>query len=277
MKNNKTKGWKKDLPIHIVLGFLVFFTFYLLVFLFITSFKDIFQFVYHFWGVTFPLHFSNYVDAWGQVYPYLLNSAVVSISSLAGVLILASLSAYAFARFSFPGKEILFFAIISLLMIPWILTLIPRFLLVRDLGLLNTRWALILNYVAGGQIFAIFILRSFFASLPEEFFEAARIDGASEIQCFVKILLPLSKPILITIAIMNLINTWNNYIWPLVTLSDDKLWTIPLGLFAFQGRYATLWGPLFAGYLIASIPLIVLFFFTMRYFIAGLSSGALKM
>jgi ABC-type glycerol-3-phosphate transport system permease component len=197
---------------------------------------------------------------------------------MVGVLIIASVTAFVFARYNFPGKEFLFFAILALLMIPGILTLVPAFLLVKGFGLLNTYWALILPYVAGGQIFAIFVLRSFIASLPEELFESARLDGASMWHLYSKITLPLSKPILVTIAIMNILSTWNDYIWPLVTIPDGNKWTVSVGIVSFGSQYAGLqnWGPMFAGYVIASIPLIILFMFTMRYFIAGLTSGAIK-
>ncbi|MGB9681389.1 MAG: carbohydrate ABC transporter permease, partial [bacterium] len=135
-----------------------------------------------------------------------------------------------------------------------------------------------LPYISGGQVFGIFILRSFIASLPEELFESARVDGASTLQTFFSIAIPLSKPILVTVAIMNILGTWNDYVWPLVTIPDGRLWTITVGIVSFSSQYGGLemWGPMFAGYVIASIPLIILFFFTMRYFIAGLTSGALK-
>ena len=197
---------------------------------------------------------------------------------MVGVLLVASISGFIFARYDFPGREVLFFAILALLMIPGVLTLVPAFLLVKDLGLLNTYWALILPYIAGGQIFAIFILRSFIASLPEELFEATRLDGATTLQIFRFLVVPLSKPILVTIAIMNVLGTWNDYIWPLVTIPDSKLWTVSVGVVSFGSSFRGLesWGPMFAGFVLASIPLVVLFLFTMRHFIAGLTSGAIK-
>jgi multiple sugar transport system permease protein/raffinose/stachyose/melibiose transport system permease protein len=272
------KELKHDFPIHIFLIILGILTFYPFVFTIITSFKDNFQFIHNFWGITWPLHLSNYTDAWSRISRYILNSAIVTTSSAFGVLAIASISAFVFARFNFPGREFLFLCILSLLMIPGILTLVPAFLLVKRLGLLNTYWVLILPYISGGQVFAIFILRSFIASLPEELFEAARVDGATTFQSFFSIAVPLSKPILVTVAIMNVLSTWNDYVWPLVTIPDGRMWTITVGIVSFSSQYGGLemWGPMFAGYVIASIPLIVLFFFTMRYFIAGLTSGALK-
>jgi len=272
------KAIKKDLTKHIVLIIAGLLTFYPFVFEIQTSFKSSFQFQHEFWLPMWPPELANYRDAFSQTRTYLVNSFIVSGASVIGVLALASLSAYTFARFDFPGREFLFMLILGLLMIPGILTLVPRFLLIRDLGLIGTRGALIVPYIAGGQVFAIFILRSFIASLPEELFEAARIDGASNIRIFLTIAMPLCKPILVTIAVMNILGTWNDFIWPLVTLPDSSLWTITIGIVNFTGHYQGLeaWGPMFAGYVIASIPLIVLFIFTMRAFISGLTSGAIK-
>ncbi|MBZ0292753.1 MAG: carbohydrate ABC transporter permease [Anaerolineae bacterium] len=190
---------------------------------------------------------------------------------------LASLTAWAFARYPFSGREIFYFLILALLMVPGELTLIPSFLLVKDLGLLNTRWVLILPYIAGGQVFAIFILRAFFSSLPQEMLEAARIDGASELQIFYRIGIPLSKSILGVVAIIHFLRTWNDIVWPLVTTSSTSLTTLPIGMYSFQTAWYSIWGPLMAGYTIASIPLIILYAFTSHLFVEGLSSGAIKM
>ncbi|MCC6444487.1 MAG: carbohydrate ABC transporter permease [Armatimonadetes bacterium] len=278
-------GW-----IHGILIVLAAVTFYPFVFLVMTSLKDNPQFFHQFWRLTFPLHFENYASAWSAISGYIANSFFVSVLSVLGVLAVSSLSAYAFARHRFPGDTFLFYAILSLMMIPGVLSLISSFMWMKQFpliggnnllgqggtGLLNSRWALILPYISGGQVFAIFILRSFIANLPEELFEAARLDGASELAVFARLVLPLSKPILGTIAIMNILSTWNDYVWPLIVLSDDSRKTLTIGLAFFQGAYATTYGPLMAGYVIASLPLLILFLFTMRYFIEGLTSGALK-
>jgi ABC-type glycerol-3-phosphate transport system permease component len=269
---------KHDWPIHLILIILAFFTFYPFVFMVLTSFKSTLQFTHDFWGLPNPIMLANYTDAWKRVNMYLVNSLIVSGASVIGVLTFGSITAFAFARFKFPGREALFLMLLALLMVPSVLTLVPTFLLIKSFGLRNTWWALILPYVSGGQIFAIFILRSFFAMLPEELFESARMDGAKTLQTFTHIALPLSMPTLVTVAIVNLLATWNDYIWPLVTISDGKRWTISVGVVSFGSQYMGLesWGPMFAGYVIASLPLLILFVFTMRYFIAGLTSGAIK-
>ena len=194
-----------------------------------------------------------------------------------GMVVLATITAWAFARYPFPGRDILYYLILALLMIPGELTLVPSFLLVKALGLLNTRWVLILPYIAGGQVFAIFVLRSFFEGMPEELFEAARIDGASELMTFVRIAMPLASSIVGVVTIMHITSTWNDLVWPMITVNVKRLMTLTIGLYAFRNEMYTQWGSLMAGYTIASIPMIILFAFTSKLFVEGLASGALKM
>jgi ABC-type glycerol-3-phosphate transport system permease component len=280
----------RDLPFHLPLLVLVALTFYPFLFLVQTSLKDNDQFFHDFWGLRPPLHWGNYAQAWEAIRHYVGNSVLVTIVTVAGTLAIASLAAFAFARHRFPGREALFYAVLSLMMVPSVLTLISAFMWMKQFplaggnngwgeggrGLLDSPWGLILPYVAGSQVFAIFILRSFIAALPEELFEAARLDGASEWRLYTGIALPLSKPVLGTVAIMVALSTWNDYVWPLIVLSDDSLKTLSIGLAFFRGSYQTTYGPLMAGYVLASLPLLILFLLTMRTFIAGLTSGALK-
>jgi len=267
-----------DVPYHIVLIVMVAITFYPLMFMVFTSLKDNPQFFRTFWTPTVPLHFENYQDSWVALRGSVWNTIVVAVLSVAGVVSFSALAAYAFARHTFLFKNALFMAILALLMIPSILTLIPQFVLVKNLGLLNSHAGLVLPYIAGGQAFSIFVLRSFFASIPEEIFEAARLDGANEFQAFTRIAIPLSYPILGTVAIFQTLNVWNDYVWPLVILSNPDKWTISLSLVAFSNQYLVnqQFGPTFAGYVISALPLVVLFSFTMRLFIRGLASGAIK-
>jgi len=244
------------------------------------SFKDFNQFDHSQWVPTLPLHVDNFVGSTGAfftIWRYIVNTIFIAAVSAVGAVAVAALTAHVFARFSFPGKEGLFFLVIALLMIPGILTLVPQFILIKGLGLFNTPWALIVPYISGGQVFAIFILRQFFAAIPEELFEAARIDGASETRAFLMISVPLSQSILGVVTIMHVLHSWNDLIWPLVTLTSQNNFTLTLGLFAFRNENWTNWGPLFAGYVIASIPLLILFALTSRLFVEGLASGALKL
>lgn len=258
------------------LAILVLMTFYPFIFMIITSLKSAKQYYANIWLPAWPVHLENYQQAWTAIAPFMLNSFLVTIASTIGVVVVSCLAAFAFARMSFPGREILYYLVIFLLMVPAVLTLVPTFLLIKNLGLMNTLWALILPYIAAGQVLSIFIMRAFFASLPEELFEAARIDGASELWVFLNIAVPLVRPVLVTIGILQVLSSWNDYVWPFLVLQSDSVQTLVVGLVNFQGRFYTDYGPLMAGYALASIPLLVLFFVAMRSFIEGLSQGALK-
>jgi multiple sugar transport system permease protein/raffinose/stachyose/melibiose transport system permease protein len=243
------------------------------------SFKDNTQFMTQRWTLSFPLHLENYLAAWrrGRIAQYVGNSVLYVVVSVTGTLIAAILSAYAFARMEFRGKQLLFYLIIALLMIPGVLTLVPSFVLMINLNFINTRWSLLFPYMAGGQAFAIFILRTFFAGLPEELFESARIDGATEFGAMTRIALPLSQPIIGTLALLQVYSIWNDLVWPTTVITKTELKTIMVGLLTFRGQFSTEFGPLYAGYVIASVPLIALFAITSRLFIQGLTSGAIKM
>ncbi len=247
-----------------------------LVMAFLISLKTIPQFARQPFALTFPLHWENYGFAFEIVLEFIKNSMIISGVTVVGVLLLASLSAYAFGILEFPGRQVLFYLVLSLMMVPSAMTLIPSFVLVKDLGLMNTYWAMILPWIASGQVFAMFILRTFFESLPKELFDAARIDGASEWQGYWRIALPLSKSMLGVAAILNILGTWNNLIWPYLTVQKQALLPLTPGLWAYQTEYFTRYGLTMAGLLLGSIPLVILFVFTSRWFVAGLTSGAIK-
>jgi len=269
----KARRWRRDLLAGSILSVLVVVSLFPYLFMLIGSLKDNTQFYHSYWSLALPFHWENYVLAWNSIKGYMLNSLIAAGASLLGVLLLGSISAFVFARYRFPGREFLFTLIVCLLMVPSISSLVPLFILIRTLGLVNTRFALILPYVAGGIVLATFLMRTFFQQIPDELFEAAHIDGASGVQMYWRITLPLSGPIIGTIALLTLINIWNDYFWPLVTITDDSLRTVTTGLAFLQGQYITLWGPLFAGYVVASIPLLVIFSLASRYFIAGLGGA----
>ncbi len=247
----------------------------------IISLKSPYQYQAQPFGVSWPIAWatvvSNFQGGWQAISPYIANSLLYSGASLIGVLLLASFTAFVFARFRFAGKEVLYYAVIALLMVPGVLTLVPQYALVHHLGLLNTRWALILPYWAGGQVFGIFLLRSFLGGIAEEYFEAARIDGAGDWRLYWNIALPLCRPIMATLAILNVIGTWNDLVWPMVALAGKPgLENLTVGLTMFQQEFFTNYGPLMAGYIIASLPLLLLFLVASRQFIEGLGSGSLK-
>jgi ABC-type glycerol-3-phosphate transport system permease component len=227
--------------------------------------------------VTLPLHYGNYIEAWALVQRYLINTVFVVVASVIGVLLFSSITAYVFARYRFPGKNLLFAAIIGLLMIPGVIGFVPSIILVLKIFKLSNNFlGVLLPYWSGGQIFAIFVLRAFFEGLPEEMFEAARMDGAGHFDLYARITLPLSGSILSVIAILNIIGTWNDYVWPLIVLPSESMRTIAVGLTFLRDTKQPDPGVEMASYVIASIPMFILFLVTMKTFVRGIASGAIK-
>ena len=263
--------------LYAVLLILLVVTFVPIIYLVALSLKDNGQIYGRFWSMPDPYRWENFALGSLAIWRAVLNSILTSGSSTAATVVLASLSGYVFARHRFPGKELIYTGILALLMIPPILTLIPAYVLILNMGLENTYWALILPWTSGGQVFALLLCRSFFATLPEEFFDAARIDGASELQSFAQIAVPLSAPILVTVAVVRLVTTYNQFMWPLVVISSPKRQVVAVALTQFTSEIGvTDLGPQMAGYILASIPLIVLFSFGMRHYVRGLTAGGLK-
>src|SRR5436190_18233183 len=202
----------------------------------------------------------GYGFAWKTLRPYMLNTFFVCGMTALGVLGIGSISAYVFSRYPFRARKILFVAVLSFMMIPGVLTLVPSFMLMKRLGLLNSFGVLILPYVAGGQVFAIFLLKGFFDGLPGELFESARLDGAGHLRLYWHIVLPLSRQIIAVVAIINTLGAWNNFLWPFITNSDEKYHVIASGLFVMaQTQVASNHSTMYAAYVIASIPLLILF------------------
>ena len=271
------RKWAVQGALYLTLVVFLVLTFVPLAIMVTMSFRNNGQIYANFWGLPDPWLFSNYVQGFTSVIRYAVNSIADSLASVALIVVLSSLSGYVFARHRFPGKEVLYLLILGLLMIPGILTLIPAFVLTHQLGIWNTPLALILPWTAGGQVLGIFLCRSFIASLPEELFEAGRIDGAGEFQLWYKVAVPLSWPILMTIAILSMVNNYNDFIWPLLVVSSDSLQVISVGLTQFTTAHGvTDYGPQMAAYVVASIPLLIVFLFGMKYFIQGITSGAIK-
>ncbi len=226
--------------------------------------------------LTQPMFWENWVTAWRLVTPPVANSMFLSITSTVLTLFFGLCSAYFFARARMPLSTFLWNAILILMMMPAIANLVPLFTLLRDLSLLNTLSALIIVGASGGQIFAIFMLRSFVSDIPQDLFEAAEIDGASHFRQMITIVLPLSGPILGTVGVMHFISQWNDFVLPLIVMRDHARLPVMVQLLRMAGEYIKLWGPLMAGYAIASIPIIILFVFSMKLFIKGMTEGAVK-
>lgn len=220
-----------------------------------------------------PANFSpaNYIYTIEQV-PfgrYYVNSIIVTVTVTILQITIASLAAFAFARLRFRGREALFLLYLSTLMIPFPVTLIPNFLIVKSLGWYDTLIALIVPSLF--SVFSTFLLRQYYRGIPIDLDEAARMDGASSLRIWSQIIVPLSGPVLATLAIFVFQGTWNEFLWPLVVTTSDNVRTIPVGLAAFVGQYSTAWGPLMAGSVIALLPVLIIYVLGQNWFVKGIT------
>lgn len=259
----------------VTLGALVFFLpiFYMLS----SSFKqtnDIFKVPFQ-W-IPAPFMPENYIQAM-QIAPfgrYFLNSLFVGVCTTVLNVFFAALTGYGFAKYSFRGKNFLFIAILSTLMIPFQAIMVPLFIIVRNFGWLNTYQGLIVPWAISA--FGVFLMRQFILSIPNELIDAARIDGDSELGIFWHVILPLSKTPMVTLAIFTFLDSWNNLLWPLIIITRPEMRTVSLGLTEFQTLHGTAYNLLMAGSTIATIPILILFIFLQRYFIRGVILSGLK-
>lgn len=229
-------------------------------------------------GLPRQWRFSNFVDAWNtaNLGRYLLNSVLTTLPTLGIVLTCASLAGYALARLRFAGSGLLFALFLVGLMVPNVSLIVPLYYTVLDYGLLNTRAGLILAEVSVALPLAVFILRSAFRDLPGELREAVLIDGGGEFDCFLRVMLPLTRPALATVAVLGFLSVWNSFLYPLVLLNSDALRTMPLGLAYLQGRYVTNVVLLAAATSLTSIPTILIYIVFQRQFIRGIVEGSFK-
>jgi raffinose/stachyose/melibiose transport system permease protein len=207
---------------------------------------------------------------------YFYNSVFTSVVSVLLIVITTSLAAFYIARYTFWWNNLLFFFFLMGMMIPIKLGIVPLFLLMKDLGLTNSLWSLIFMYTAQGIPLSILILTGFFWTMPIELEEAARIDGASDLRILWNVLLPIMRPALATVIIINFIQAWNDFFFPLIFISDEMKKTIPVGMLSLFGEYSADWGSLFAGLTLSSLPMIVLFFIASKQFMEGMTAGAVK-
>ena len=262
----------KHLFIWLVLAFALL-PLYLMI---VVSFKTNTQFYAAPSILTTPLHPGNWAEAWRQVMPTVANSIFISTSATVLTLCFALCAAYFFARQKMPLSDFFWNAVLVLMMMPMVANLVPLFRLLLDLNLINTLSALILVGAASGQVFAIFVLRNFVADIPGDLYEAAEIDGASHFQQLKNVVFPLSGPILGTVGVMQFVAAWNEFVLPLLVMRDHARLPVMVQLLRMSGEYLKFWGPLMAGYALASIPIILLFVFSMKLFVRGLTEGAVK-
>ena len=200
---------------------------------------------------------------------YYLNSVVVSVSVTTVQILISSLAAFAFARLRFRGREAIFLFYLATLMIPFPVTLIPNFLIIRNFGWYDTYLALIVPGLF--SVFSTFLLRQYYRGIPLDFDEAARMDGASSLRIWWQIIVPLSGPVLATLAIFVFQGVWNEFLWPLVVTTSENMRTIPVGLAAFVGQYSTAWDLLMAGSVIALLPVLVIYVIGQKWFVQGIA------
>ena len=224
-----------------------------------------------------PLQWSNYPDTVTYIpfFLYLRNTLTIAVLATIGVLISSSLVSYSLARIPWPGRNFLFILTVATLMLPFQVTMIPLFLVFRNLGWVNSWLPLIVPHWFGGALY-IFLLRQFFMTIPMELSEAARIDGASELKIYRSIILPLSKPALATVAIFEFIARWRDYIGPLIYLNDQELYTLSLGIYEYRSQYGAEWALLMAASVLITLPILLLFFFLQKNFVQGITLTGIK-
>lgn len=225
-----------------------------------------------------PWRWDNYPKALTTIpfARYFGNTLLILAPTVLGTLITASLAAFGFSRLQWPGRDWVFGVLLSALMLPYAVTLIPTFLLWARIGLINTYWPLVLPDWFGGTIFYVFLLRQFFLTLPRELDEAAIIDGANPLQVLRHVVVPLSRPALITVGIFSALFEWNDFLGPLIYLNDSRQFTLALGLAEFTGLYTSQWHLLMAAATVVIAPVLALFLFAQRYFIEGITLTGIK-
>ena len=245
--------------------------------LIISSFKhekDIISFPPRIFADSYTL--DNYIKVWTTIplLDYIKNTVIFAGGTVITSVFFDSLAGYAFARMRFKGKSVLFYFVLLTMMIPFQVFMIPLFIEVNLLGMLDTYAGLIIPRMT--TAFGIFMMRSFFITLPDSLEEAARIDGLSEFNIFLKIMLPLSKPTLLSLGIFTLMNSWNDLLYPLILTSSSKMRTLPAGLALFTGQNISFYGPVMAGTVISMLPLLVVYIFAQKYFVQGTAMSGMK-
>ncbi|MGA0568235.1 carbohydrate ABC transporter permease [Rathayibacter sp. KR2-224] len=219
---------------------------------------------------------SNYSHIWTQIpmAGYLANSALLAVVITFLQVLTGSFAAYGFSKVRFPGRDALFLAYIATIAVPWQAYMIPQYVMMQKVGLTNTFTALILLQAFGA--FGVFLMRQYYVTIPDELNEAARIDGLNDYGIWARIILPLSKPALASLALLTFVNTWNDYMGPFIYLSSNELWTVQIGLRSFIGQYSAQYAMIMTGSVISIIPILAIFLAGQRYFISGIATSGMK-
>ncbi|MDQ0680875.1 multiple sugar transport system permease protein [Arthrobacter pascens] len=219
---------------------------------------------------------SNYSDIWTRIpmMGYLQNSLYLSVIITFLQVLTGSLAAYGFSKIRFPGRDVLFLGYIATIAVPWQAYMVPQYIMMQQLGLTNSFNALILLQAFGA--FGVFLMRQYYMTIPDELCEAARIDGLSEYGIWARVILPLSKPALASLALLTFVNTWNDYMGPFIYLTSNRLWTVQLGLRSFVGQFDAEFAMIMTGSVISVVPILIIFLIGQRYFIQGIATSGMK-
>jgi ABC-type glycerol-3-phosphate transport system permease component len=259
---------------------LLFLSFFIVLLMIALSLRRTVLIYVDFWALPWPPIWDNYHNAILDLVPSLLRTLYVCLASIVGILAISCAAAYAFARLRFPGRDMLFYVVLAVLMIPGVILLTPNFIIASKYGLRGSLWGLIVFYIAGGLPFGVFLITTFFRSQPAEIFEAARVDGATELQALWRIAVPLAFPILVTVGIFNFLSIYSDFIWPSLMVNESKQ-TLILALERYNPQVSEFGtrqdiGMQTAGYVFATVPQLIVFVLGMKYFIQGVTSGAVK-
>lgn len=221
-------------------------------------------------------HWENFTNIWERIplLTYLRNSVFLSLTITALQVLTGSFAAYGFAKVRFPGRDALFLAYIATIAVPWQAYMVPQYIIMQKAGLVNTHLSLIL--LQAFSAFGVFLMRQYYLTIPDELCEAGRLDGLSEYGIWARIVLPLSKPALASLALLTFVNTWNDYMGPFIYLTDNKLWTIQLGLRSFVGLYDAEYAMIMTGSVLSVLPILVIFLLGQKYFVRGIATSGLK-
>jgi len=253
-------------------------TLFPMLWMFYSSFKTNQQISLSTFALPTELHFENYVNAWqtAKIGTYFANSVFVSLASIILTIVAGASAGFILAKFKFGLRGFVYGFFIVGMLIPLQSVLVPLFIQMRDFKLLDNPWSLIFSYTAFGLPITIFLMESFIRSFPDSIIEAALLDGASIRRIFVSLVLPMSKPVVATVAILNFLNNWKEFSFALIFLTKDDRKTLPLGLYNFLGAYTADYAGLMAALMIASIPLLILYFLLQEQIIRGMTAGAVK-
>ncbi|WP_165443922.1 carbohydrate ABC transporter permease [Lachnoclostridium sp. Marseille-P6806] len=266
-----------QLLVELVMGLITLLAFVPILVMLVTSFKTNVEIYHDFFALPKRPHLENYGDAFRLLFRNMLNTIGVVGLAVVLTLVLAAVSGFVFARLDFPGKRLLYLLLLALMMIPGNLYFAPNYVLIQKYGLFNTWWALIFPWISGGQILGIVLCRNSIEQLPADLFEAARLEGCGELGELLYIAVPLAKPILSTVAVMQMVGYYNDFIWPMMVIESNTRQVITVAVRVFTNAQGTVnIGSMFAGYVIATLPILVLFLFTSRLYMEGMTAGAVK-